>query len=279
MMFEVRKFSDHGANHPVVARLGAQSHELMKWIKLEKSQRDALGELYISTLMRALLSCHDTAATLAGRIEEALASVPKQEQSRVRHMPSMPKLKSDAETFLYQAKNFLRDQLVLLEIVYDKKFADAVCWTTEKKDNVLNWALEEFGEDDSLCRELRNDSNWILEVIRMRNAVEHPGGYSGHMLMYDFEAKEGAYIRPSWQRTGQPRCDILRNMDVILDNLLTFSEEMLVHCIKHRPQFPGMEVAEIPEAERNPDFPQRLQIVPGPKMLALMKVKPSDSPN
>jgi len=278
-MFEVRKISDHGANHPVVARLGAQSHELMKWIKLEKAQRDALGKLYISTLMPALLSCHDTATIFAGRIEEALASVPEQRESRVRQMPSVPKLKSDAETFLYQAKNFLRDQLSLLDIVYGKKFTDAICWTAEKKDNVLKWALAEFGEDDALCRELHNDSSWILEVIRMRNAVEHPGGYSGQMQLYDFEAKEGAYIRPSWQRTGQPRCDILRNMDIILDNLLTFSEEMLVHCIKHRPQFPGMEVAEVPEAERDPNFPQRLKVAPGPDMLTRLKVKPSDSPS
>jgi len=58
MPFEFRKISDVGSNHPVVARLAAQTAEVLKWMNVEKGAKDAIGALYVHKLTSRLLRCH-----------------------------------------------------------------------------------------------------------------------------------------------------------------------------------------------------------------------------
>src|SRR2546429_139971 len=58
MAFEIRKISDVGVGHPVVARLGVQMSELLNWSGLEKSKQNAISGLYIHTLTWRLLRCY-----------------------------------------------------------------------------------------------------------------------------------------------------------------------------------------------------------------------------
>ncbi len=58
MIFEIRKLSDVGTSHPVVARLGLQAADLIKWLDVDEAKRDRLTELYLVTLTQRLLECH-----------------------------------------------------------------------------------------------------------------------------------------------------------------------------------------------------------------------------
>ena len=59
MVFEIRKISNIGTSHPLVARLGAQTSELINWLDIDKAGHDAIGELYAITLQQRLLRCHE----------------------------------------------------------------------------------------------------------------------------------------------------------------------------------------------------------------------------
>ena len=124
---------------------------------------------------------------------------------------------------------------------------------------IVKWASEKFGEDDPFTRMLVTEHEWIEEVIRRRNAVEHPGGHSGTLYIQNFtRLEDGRYVTPTWNRDdGEPK-GLYPDIEVILDNLLTLAEELLVSCNVHRSKHKIIQYAEIPEDKRNPECPKRL---------------------
>ncbi len=75
MAFEIRKISDVGVGHPVVARLGVQAVELIKWTDIEDTKRKEITELYVRTLTDRLLRCHQFRNDLVNRANEAIDTV------------------------------------------------------------------------------------------------------------------------------------------------------------------------------------------------------------
>lgn len=99
----------------------------------------------------------------------------------------------------------------------------------------------------------------------MRNAVEHPGERSGILYIHNFELhkipkkEEIVITEPSWHIDDGKRTSILKDMDAFLKNLLEFTEDLLVICIKKTdPPFP-IVIEEIPEADRDPTCPIRFR--------------------
>jgi len=58
MSFEIRKISDVGTTHPVVARLGVQSSEIIRWLDVDEKSRGSILQLYVHALTPRLLRCH-----------------------------------------------------------------------------------------------------------------------------------------------------------------------------------------------------------------------------
>jgi hypothetical protein len=97
------------------------------------------------------------------------------------------------------------------------------------------------------------DQPWITEIVRKRNAVEHPGGQSGTLTIQNIQVdpdKAGTYVQPIWQRTGIAAAYILSDMNRALDDLLTFGEDIIVEVIKAGQIGKMIAFYEIPEAER-----------------------------
>jgi len=44
MSFEIQKISDVGTTHPVVARLGFQSSEIVRWLDVDEKSRDSSAQ-------------------------------------------------------------------------------------------------------------------------------------------------------------------------------------------------------------------------------------------
>ena len=185
--------------------------------------------------------------------------VPIQARGRAYTLPSIHDLEHRAESFLYSGKSVLRDLTQVFDVLFDKDFNRQVCY-----DKVLKWARQKFGEDDDFVEMLKDDqSKWIERIVRMRNAVEHPGGHSGVLRIENFSSGECGHIiavvEPVWYLNDDERTSIVQEMGVMVSNLLTFCEETLILCLerfkKHRP----LVVVEIPEAERDPAGPVRFQ--------------------
>jgi hypothetical protein len=73
MALEVRKIGDVGVSHPIVARLGVQTSELIGYVdELDQDSRHAIGHLYAVALKDRLLRCQRLQDELVARANTAI---------------------------------------------------------------------------------------------------------------------------------------------------------------------------------------------------------------
>ena len=286
MDFEIRKISDVGVGHPVVARLEVQASELTPFLDIEDAKRKEIGELYAGTLTERLLRCHQLRNDLVSRTNAAVeAKQAPQKDKRIREVPNVIGLQGIAEGFLYEAKNYLRDVLNLFRIVYDCELTDTSAFTNLKGDGdseIVSWAASTFGADGDLTKLLRTEQEWVAEPIRMRNAVEHPGGFSGNLTLNNIRVDPNqptSYIPPTWVRTGRQDSNIVKDMDFGLDNMLTLAEDLLVGVVMDKSKSKKLiTVFEIPSEDRDPKCPIRLRVGPSPEVLGQLPAQQPPPP-
>jgi hypothetical protein len=271
MAFFIQKLSNYGTANPVVARLSVQSSELIRFSNLSKDEQENTLELYFHTLQPRLLKCHEAFARLIQAKEKTIAEIKPQSDKRIQNIPSVVGLQGEVETYLYEAKNYLRDMLAVIKIFFGDVFNEANAFYGAKagqKSALVCWAEKKFGANDPFTEMLQTEQPWIEDIIRMRNAAEHPGGNSGTLFIRNFEVTSAGIAAPSWWRDERKRTDLFHDIEVGLDNMLTLAEDILVSCIHHRLAFPHIVFVQIPAAERLPDCPQRIRVQPSPELAA-----------
>jgi hypothetical protein len=206
-------------------------------------------------------------------MEAAVRGVCEEKDPRARNVPHVLRLEAIVEAFLYEAKNYLRDLLDLFKVLYGCTLRDASAFADMKEEGqskLVKWAIRTFGAEHDLCKLLLTEQEWTTEVVRKRNAAEHPGGRSGTLVIKNIEldgALAGKYLPPRWKRSGCVDSAILRDMDCILDNLLSLAEDLLVLAIRNNPISNIIEFYEIAPAERDPCCPVRLRISLSPEFM------------
>jgi len=268
MNFEIRKISNYGASHPVVARLMMQTGELIQFSNLPKEDKDKVQGFYFE-LHNRLLKCHDIYDRLMKATDEAVKRpVPPQTNKQIKEVPHVIGLNGEAESYLYEAKNYLRDTLSSLKIFFGRDFPDKINEASSYydpkgtgKSALALWAEKKFGADDPLSEMFRGEQKWTGDIVRMRNAVEHPGEKSGTLIIKNIVATEKGLEPPLWNREGEPPSNLLVDMEMGLENMLTLGEELLIQCIQKR-MAPNnvMEFVEIPIEARRQEAPQRFTV-------------------
>jgi hypothetical protein len=259
MPFVFAKIFEHGTTDPVVARLMLQTHDLVKHTRFNEPTHTAIFEAAFDAASR-LIRCGDIRAKL---VEECK----KQEQGhhpgnnpKTANIPHVIGLKHEAETFLYEAKNFLRDLTPILNAAFGTTFKNAGDFAPPKKGGespVCRWASEQFGPTAKLVEMVRAHQGWMGNLIGMRNAVEHPGGSDGTLHISNYEPlSDGRIERPGWRRDGEPARLLIDDMTNLCDALLIFAESLIVLIVVDHLISPLMQVYAIPEGRRNPDCPQ-----------------------
>ena len=102
----------------------------------------------------------------------------------------------------------------------------------------------------------------IEELISMRNAVEHPEGLSGKLVIANFTVGADRKLdEPTCHRekngkaVGEPS-SIRADMEASIHHLLTLGEDVFVSWATDHLQVQDMmRIAYIPEERRNPDCP------------------------
>src|SRR5215469_8345823 len=122
MVFTISKISNHGTTHPVVARLHLQTFDLVNGTTLSNSDREAISKIYFEA-GRRLLHCWDIRDQISAEIVEQ-APAP-QSDPRLMRLPHVIDLDQKLETFLYEAKNFLRGVVQLFELFFGTRLANA----------------------------------------------------------------------------------------------------------------------------------------------------------
>ena len=264
MTFRFHKVSDHGTGNPVVARLGPQIFNLIELSKFSKEKQEAICEGYFK-LKDRFLKCFEIKELLRKKADETIQDARNATpQKHAQQTPFLISLESNVENFLYEGKNILRDLTVIVNQFFETSFAKGAADFSLKgaKNNgrILKWAQVFFGPNDVLTKALISDQPWIQELIDKRNAVEHPDGYSGKLVIQNFEiSPAGELFSPVWYRAGQAPSSILVDIEAFYHNLFTFSEELAVIAIQKNVFNPSIVIVEIPEAQRDPACPIRFR--------------------
>lgn len=101
----------------------------------------------------------------------------------------------------------------------------------------------------------------------MRNVVEHPGGYSGHLHIHNISLVSPEHPQypileaPRWNLNNEAEEPLVESLLTATSNILEFSEEVLAICIKMSGLPDMVGFVEIPEDKREPSCPIRLRAV------------------
>lgn len=257
MPFIFKKILDKGASHPVVARLQMQAGELLQNTNFGKAQREAILQASFDASFR-LIRCFDIAQRLKAQCAEAEQKHEPGDNPKARHIPHVIGLEQEAETFLYEAKNFLRDVAGIVNAAFGTTFDEASQFTKKKasQSEITEWAEATFGPADRLTQFFRLHERWIGEVVRMRNAVEHPGGWSGKLHIVNYEPMpDGTIRRPVWHLNDEAPSRLVEDMEGLCEQMLVFADE-LIALIVDRNLPPLFQLYEIPEDSRDPQVPK-----------------------
>jgi hypothetical protein len=265
MPFQFQKFLEHGTRNPIVARLSLQILQILRQCNASQDLKDKVGNLYMNSLQKKLLRCWEIDERFNKEFVAALDNykLPSAANAAV-HVPQISRLEEECHNFLYEAKNFIRDLLQVVNQLYDTTFEEASEFSRAKKgsQSLVEFGEKTFGANDGRAKMLEEAVPMIEELISMRNAVEHPEGLSGKLVIANFTLGADRKLdEPTWHRekngkaVAQPS-SIRADMQTCIQNLLTLGEGVFVSWASDHLQAQGMmRIAYIPEERRNPDCP------------------------
>jgi hypothetical protein len=237
MTFEFKKFASHGTNNPIVARLSLQILKILEQCNVTKDFKDKVGTLYLDSLMKKLLRCWEIEDSFKKSFAEAVANYkPPATPNAPVEIPQIERLEADCHNFLYETKNYIRDVLYVVNKLYGTSFSEASEFSKARKGkkSLIEFATETFGSNDARSNMLVEAAPFVEEVIAMRNAVEHPGGYSGRLAIENFRRDPDQKLsEPVWRRVKDGKnatepSSIRSDFDTSVQNLLTLGEDVLV---------------------------------------------------
>jgi hypothetical protein len=261
MPFEFKKVLEHGTRNPIVARLSLQILEILKHCNASKDIQDQVSELYMNSLLKKLVRCWEIEERFKKEFAAAAGNYKRPATANAPvDVPQIARLEEECHNFLYEAKNFVRDLLKVVNQLYGTAFQKASEFYRAKKgQSLVEFAEKTFGADDGKTRMLKEAVPWIEELISMRNAVEHPDGYSGNLAIANFALRADRMLdEPTWHREKDGKAvrehsSIRADMEIYIHILLTLGEDIFVSWASDHLQVPDvMRVAFIPEDKRNP---------------------------
>jgi len=182
MPFVFSKLLEHGASNPIVARLGLQTLQILDQCKISKETRDKIAEVYMHSLQKKLIRCWEIEERFRSEFKSAVESYkPPLSGNQAIHLPQIARLEEECHNFLYEMKNYVRDLLKVFNLLYGTDFKEASEFFRAKKGSksLVEFAASAFGQNDPKTKFLQEAVQQVEYMVNLRNAVEHPGGYSG----------------------------------------------------------------------------------------------------
>jgi len=255
--------SDVGSSNPIVARLIIQTCELIQPIPIELKQKEDIIKILGENVCERLVKCFKICRNIRNKVNVMNEyKFDQLVQSKSIEIPSIIELRQDCESFLYQAKLALRDLSEIFSVFYIVEY----CGDVYKKSNYKvygDWACNTFGADDYLSKGIKEEEVWIKKIKDMRDAVEHPSEES-KLLIHNIKLvtdRTPSYLKePKWNLTGDNESSIRRDMEKFIENILSFSEELLIALLKKALPNKPIIFEEIPVEERDRDCPIRFKI-------------------
>ncbi|MCK5594737.1 hypothetical protein KAI19_00995 [bacterium] len=217
-----------------------------------------------------LLNCYDIHIQVSNEENRIIRKIKEngiqtQSNDQISTIDTIPKLDDSVKAFLHFAHASLREIKSLICYLFEtypkiKKVKNG------NYENLKNWIKETFKEQDEFTQLIEDDfSCWLSELWKKRNTLPHPGGYSGNLHISNFTVvqdkvtKEWKGLVPTWHRNNNAPSSITNDMIVLINNILEFSEDVLVICLRKVKAMLPILIYEIKEENRDEDCPIRLQ--------------------
>lgn len=283
MSFTMQMISNHGSTNPIVARLTLQTFDLLKWIDVPDQRQERLVGMMIDAQKR-LLRCYDHAFRIKKEQNDQLEQLHAGGSIDPRKLPYVMNLDADLEGFLMTATQYLRDLVPVFNELWDTSLdpSASTFWRKHGSQSAAEKCVNKaFGLDHPLVSFLDSNEHWIAELIKRRNAVEHPGGGSGWLVLKNFRVVGPRLAPPVWGRRTKTAdatlMPVVPALEQLLSQLLSFGEDLFVLAAMTRPRWKHVVVREIPEESRNPACPIRYKPELDNKMTALLEKAASES--
>jgi hypothetical protein len=269
MLFDVAKQIEHGTPNAIVARLTVQPTELLNQTTMVEADQSTFVKLSVGELAPRLLRCFEIEQRLRKEANERRPKFKRPSRGDVAvEIPQIPNLKADCENFLYEAKNYLRDLLKLVNLLWGTKYEDASEWVKGKKGrpSVQQFIIEQFGDSHANGKFIQQCQACIEPFSLMRDGVEHPE--SSKLDIQNFTRAEDKLIEPTWslEKGGKYQVEpvpIIEDMARALDNLLILAEDMLIMWAQVNLAAPQLtEVRVIPALQRKSECPVKYRMWP-----------------
>ena len=272
MSFVLQKVLDHGTENPIVARLSLQIFQILDQCNLEREKHEAIGNLYLNSLQRKLLRCWEIKERFREGFNVAAETYePSANRGQTINIPNVSRLEEECHNFLYEIKNYIRDLLQVWNLLYGTNFSSASEFSGAqgKRQSLIAFAANEFGERNPKTVFLQEAATIVEYFIGFRNAVEHPGGYSGELRINDFSYQSDGKLRePIWytEKDGKSLHDpssIRVDMDIAIPNFLVLGEDILVSWAVDNLALPEfMQLAVVASEKRDAKCPIKWVVTP-----------------
>jgi hypothetical protein len=209
------------------------------------------------------------------QIESYKKQVPNAQMIEV---PCITTLDQDCRNFLYEAKNFLRDLMQLVNFLYGTKFNDASDYLPAKRakprSSVVSFAEQTFGSTDPRTIFLKKLAPDVDCIVTYRNAVEHPNGYAGPLEIRNFQLIDGKLAEPCWwlpKDVNAKPAPIRADLTPIIATVLTLAEDIFVSWAAHNLKSPNFsQIKLIPKEQRDPNKPVKYVVDATDELLRLI---------
>jgi HNH endonuclease len=126
MPFEFKTVLEHGSSNPIVARLSLQILEILKHCNAAKDIQDKISDLYMNSLLKKLMRCWEIEERFKKEFAAAAGNYkPPATANAPVVVPQIARLEEECHNFLYEARNFIRDLLKVVNQLYGTAFQEA----------------------------------------------------------------------------------------------------------------------------------------------------------
>jgi hypothetical protein len=267
-----------------MARIILQTQDLAGAAKFTNEEREELLTICRGIAFR-LVNARTVAEDIKKRSDEEFERLKAKWEpgAPVVEIPYLINLDILFEGYFYNAKNIIRDLGGITKMLFGRRFSEASDWCTRHKNTesevskFLRLKAKNAHAGYASIRELIEQSRSALEmIVRVRNALEHPGGYSGTVTIANFKTMKDGVRSPTFKFEGEVTdYDVALSMSEVHNVLLHLVETILVFGLMMRFQLPNMGVKHIKPEDRDPTAPKAWRVVLIPPHM-MDKGKPFD---
>lgn len=271
MSFVFQEILNYGTQNYIVTRLSLQICKVLKYCNIQSNDEEAIQNIYIHSLTPQLIRCWEINEKYINTFKEQSQKYSVlMKKGQEAWKPFIPGLEQECHNFLYEYKNFVRNLVNVFNVLYKTDFKEASeFYQNKKSSSLIEFAEEKFGINDPKTAFLKEAETNLKSYISMRNAIEHPGGYSGFLKISNFKLCHDKKVEePCWWRemngvNGEiDKSSIRMGFEVAIHDLLILAESIFISWAASNLKFSNiMKIRCIPKEERDINCPIKYEVV------------------